>query len=57
MLGLGDDPACAAPAVECAPGEVSEAAGGLALGQALGLGLGERFADRADQALVAGEAE
>ena len=32
---------------------VSEAAGGPALGQTLGRGLGELFGNRADQALVA----
>ena len=57
MLGLGDDPALPAPAVERAPGEVGEAARRAALGQALGLGRGELLGDGADQALVAGEAE
>ena len=57
MLGLGDDPARPAPAVQRAPGEVGKAAGGAALGQALGRGGGEIFGDRADQALVAGEPE
>ena len=57
VLGLGDNPPIAAPAIERAPSEVSEATRGSALGRARDLSLGELFADRADQAFVAGEAE
>jgi len=57
MLGLGDDAALPAPAVQRAPGEIGEAAARAALGQALGLGCGQLRGDRANQAVVAGEAE
>ena len=48
VLGLGHHAPLAAPAVERAPGKIGEAPRRAALGQALGLGLGERFGDRAD---------
>jgi hypothetical protein len=57
MLGLGDDAAMAAPAVQRTPGEVGEATRGTALGQALQLGRGQVVGDRADQSVVAGKAE
>ena len=57
MLGLGDHPPGAAPAVERAPSEVGEAARGGGLGQALGRRQRESVGDGPDQALVAREAE
>jgi hypothetical protein len=57
MLGLGDDPARAAPTAQRAPGEVGEAAGGTPLRQALQLGPSQVVGDGANQALVAREAE
>ena len=57
MLGLGDDAALTAPAVERGVGEVVELPGGLAGRGVLGRGGGERFVDLGEQAGVAGEAE
>src|SRR5687768_3544855 len=57
VLGLGDDPAAAAPAVQRGPAELGEAAGGLAGGCALGGRGGQLVRDRRDQAVVAGEPE
>ncbi len=57
VLGLGDDAARSAPAVERAPDKVGEVAGGAALRQALQLGCGQIVGDLADQALVARQPE
>ena len=57
MLGLGDDSALPAPAVQRAPDQVGEATRGTALCQALLLGRSQLVGDGVDQALVAGEAE
>ncbi len=51
------DPARAAPAVQRAPSQVGEAAGGTPLRQARPFGRGQVGGDGADQALVAREAE
>ena len=57
VLGLGDDAPLAAPAVQRAPLQLGEAARRAALSQAIGFRRGELCGDRADQALVAREAE
>ena len=57
MLGLGHDTPRAAPAVQRAPSEIGEAAGGTAKGQALVRCGCEVVGDGADEALVAREFE
>jgi hypothetical protein len=57
VLGLGHHAPLAAPAVQRAPGKIGEATGRATLSQALGRRRGKIFGDRADQTVVAGEAE
>lgn len=57
MLGLADDPALAAPAIERLVAEVLEHPGGLARSGAESLGLGEFRGEHGFEALVARQAE
>jgi hypothetical protein len=57
MLGLDNDAPRAAPAVARGPDQVGKAPGRTAPGQTIGLRRGALFGERANQALVAGEAE